>query len=74
MGDEVTLVLEAAVELGAVGLFEIAREIEAVEDADRISWGLEVQRKRRAPASLSALQRSWRAVVDDRLEQTPSDA
>ena len=69
VGDEVSLVLEAAVEFGAVSLVEIAAEVETVEDPLRIDDRLRSAEKEPRAALLHLRQRLRRAVVDDRVEQ-----
>ena len=70
MGDEISLVLQAAVEFGAVGLIEIAAKVKIVEDPVRIDGRLRGAKEEPRARPPHLRQRLRRAVVNDRLEQT----
>ena len=69
VGDEVALVVEPAVEFGAVGGVETAAEIEALEDADRVDAGLRGAQHEARAGGGQRVQRLRDAVVDGSLEQ-----
>ena len=58
MGDELALVLETAVEFGPVCGFEIALEIEVLQDAGRVDVRLRGAENEAGPAPFSAASAS----------------
>src|SRR5208337_4820843 len=69
MGDELALVLAAAVELRAVNRLEVAVEAEAVEDARGINGGLGGAENEPRPGRLHLRQRLVDPFIDRRLEK-----
>ncbi len=68
-GDEIALVVVAAVELGAIDALKVPTQIKVLENAPRIDKGFRGAEKQPRPRRAKFRQDLRHAIVDDRLEQ-----